>query len=156
MNTVISESEIKRLIKAAQNTVAYSVVAECVSKRFRSVHYISSRSVCDCIIANLILNDEITPSSADEIIMCVRRTRRSLYTTVDSAFFPVKDSFEEYAKTVLNDNYKTVSALCMRATNYIVYVISLDISRRRAIDKDEILLKAYGYGEIINGKTPHY
>ncbi|MCM1367353.1 MAG: hypothetical protein NC184_00870 [Roseburia sp.] len=156
MNTAIPESEILRLIDAAQNSITYSVVAEYVGKHFRSAHYMSSRSVCDCIVANLILNDEITPTSADEIITCVRRTRRSLYTTVDSAFFPIKDSFDDYAKTVLLDEYDGISALGMRATNYIVYIISLDIFRRKIIDKSEILLRAYNYDEIINGKVPHY
>lgn len=156
MKTVIPESEIIKLVKSAENSIMRSLVAEYVSKHFRSVHYLSSNTVCDCIVVNLVLNDVITPYSADEIIMCMRRKNRSLYTTVESAYFPIKDDFNMYAKEVLTDKYDDICTLGMRAVNYIVYVISLDIFNRGITDKNEILLRTYSYDELIEGKIPHY
>ncbi|MDE7406761.1 MAG: hypothetical protein K2M89_07815 [Clostridiales bacterium] len=157
MRTRIDEDTIFKLAEASVTSVCRAQVANIVSKQFRSMHYLSSMLICDCVTLNLLLNDKITPISADEIITCIRRRNKSFYTTVDSAYFPIEDRFEEYAKTVLGEKYDNVRALNMRTTNYIIYVISVDLSDNYELYPQEIYSLAYSYEELANIKElPHY
>ena len=98
----------------------------------------------------------ITPHSADGILQCLHRANRAFYSSVDNAYFPIEDKFIEYAKSVLGEDYDKVRALDLRTTCFIAYVLSLDFSRRKGLDREEILRKAYSYDEFVNGKLPHY
>ena len=156
MKNVVSEDDMNRIIDASFDTMLRTLVAEAVGIRFKSVHYLSSRRIVDAVVLNLALNDKITPSSADEIITTLRRSDKSLYSTVESAFLPIKDKFDMYAQTVLGDNYIEIEKMYMRAINYIVYVISLDLSRDKRINGREVITRAYTYAELIDDKIPHY
>ena len=156
MKTVIDEDTIFRLAKASVTSRCRAKIACVVSQHFRSVHYMSSNLICDCVALNLLLNDNITPTSADEIIMCIRRRNRSLYTTVDSAYFPIEDRFEEYARDILGEKYDQIKALNMRTTNYIIYVFSIDMSENYDLYPQEIYSLAYTYDELVKIKLPHY
>lgn len=156
MRTRINEDTIFKLAEASVPSACRAQVASVVSKKFRSMHYLSSMLICDCVTLNLLLNDKIAPTSADEIITCIRRRNKSFYTTVDSAYFPIEDRFEEYAKNILGENYNDVKALDMRATNYIVYVISVDMSCNYELHPQEIYYLAYSYQELATIKLPHY
>ncbi len=156
MRTRIDEDTIFKLAEASVTSMCRAQVANVVSKQFRSMHYLSSMLICDCITLNLLLNDKITPTAADEIITCVRRRNKSFYTTVDSAYFPIEDRFEEYARSVLGEKYDDVKALNMRTTNYIIYVISVDLSDNYELYPQEIYYLAYSYQELANIKLPHY
>ena len=156
MKTVIPEETLFKLTEASLNSAFRAQVAFTVTKRFRSMHYMSSALICDCVILNVLLNDSITPTSADEIITCIRRRNKSLYTTVDSAYFPIEDRFDEYAKSLLGDCFEQVKALNMRTTNYIVYVLSEEVSRNKNLDPQEIYRLAYDYAELITIALPHY
>ncbi|MCH5165234.1 MAG: hypothetical protein J1G01_02405 [Clostridiales bacterium] len=145
MNTEFTEETLFKIAEAAHNSSLWVRAAETVGKHFRSMHYLSSTVICDCVVLNIYFNKNITPFSADKIISTIRRNNKSLYTTVDSAFFPIEDNFDEYAKQVLADTYEQTKALNMRKTNYIVYVISLDLLNNCKIDKREIDVLAYGY-----------
>lgn len=156
MQNTVSESDMRKILDASYNTVLRTLVAEAVGIRFKSVHYMSSRRITDAVVLNLVLNDKITPSSADEIIATLRRAERSLHTTVDSAYSAVQDKFEEYAKTVLGDEYGKTLSLGMRSAHFIVYVISTDLKRDTRINGHEVITKAYSYAEMMEGKVPHY
>ena len=156
MKNVVSEDDMNRIIDASFDTMLRTLVAEAVGIRFKSVHYLSSRRIVDAVVLNLALNDKIIPSSADEIITTLRRSDKSLYSTVESAFLPIKDKFDMYAQTVLGDNYIEIEKMYMRAINYIVYVISLDLSRDKRINGREVITRAYTYAELIDDKIPHY
>ncbi|MCH5154526.1 MAG: hypothetical protein J1F71_04870 [Clostridiales bacterium] len=156
MKTVIDEDTIFKLAKASVTSVCRAQIASAVSQHFRSVHYLSSKLICDCVALNLLLNDNITPTSADEIIMCIRRRNKSLYTTVDSAYFPIEERFEEYAREILGERYDRIKALNMRTTNYIIYVISVDMSENYELYPQEIYSIAYTFEELVNIKLPHY
>lgn len=156
MKTKIDEDTIFRLAEASVTSGCRAQVATVVSKQFRSIHYLSSKLICDCVTLNLLLNDKITPISADEIITCMRRRNKSLYTTVDSAYFPIEDRFEEYAKSVLGEKYDDIKALDMRTTNYIIYVISVDMFSNYELNPQEIYYLAYSYQELATIKLPHY
>ena len=155
MMGTVTNSDINRLIDASYDTVMRTLIAETVGIRFKSVHYMSSRRITDAVMLNFVLNDKITPYSADEIIKMLRHIDKSLYTTVDRAFVPIKDRFDEYAKAVLGDEYGSIENLNMRTINYIVYVISADLSRDRRITGREVINKAYSYAEILDGNIPH-
>lgn len=156
MRTRIDEDTIFKLAEASATSGCRAQVANVVSKQFRSMHYLSSMLICDCVTLNLLLNDKITPTSADEIITCIRRRNKSFYTTADSAYFPIEDRFEEYAKSVLGAKYDAVKALDMRTTNYIIYVISTDLSDNYELYPQEIYYLAYSYQELVTIKLPHY
>lgn len=157
MKTIIDEDTIFRLADASLKSECRAQVSNAVSMYFRSMHYLSSKLICDCVVLNLLLNDKITPKSADEIITCIRRRNKSFYTTVDSAYFPIEDRFEEYAKQILGDKYDIVKAMNMRTTNYIVYVISTDMSENYELYPQEIYHLAYSYQELSAiKKLPHY
>ena len=156
MKTIIDEDTIFKLAEASVTSGCRAQVASVVSKQFRSMHYLSSILICDCVTLNLLLNDKITPTSADEIVMCIRRRNKSFYTTVDSAYFPIEDRFEEYAKNVLGANYNAIKALNMRTANYIIYVISTDLFDNYELYPQEIYYLAYSYQELANIKLPHY
>lgn len=156
MKTVIDEDTIFKLAEASIKSGCRAFVSSVVSMHFRSTHYLSSRLIGDCVTLNLLLNDRITPTSADEIITCIRRRNRSFYTTVDSAYFPIEDRFEEYAKQILGLDYNNIKALNMRTTNYIIYVLSTDLFNNYDMDPKEIYHLAYSYQELNNMKLPHY
>ncbi len=157
MKTIISEKTLLKLADASIKSSFRTHAAVFVSKHFRSMHYLSSKLICDCVILNVLLNDNITPNSANEIITSIRRNNRSFYTTVDNAYFPIESKFEEYAKTVLGENYPEIKALDMRNTNYIVFVISKDLKTNCTVDPNEIYYLAYDYAEIDGmEKFPHY
>lgn len=155
MKTVIPYSVMERLINASRGSLFRTAVAQKIAEHFKSAHYLSSKLICDCVILNILLNDNITPTSADEIITTLRRENKSLYTTVNSAFMPVEDSFNEYAKTVLNEQYDEIREMNLRNANYMVYVFSVDMSRTN-VNRDEIIFRAYTYEELIDGKLPKY
>ncbi len=148
MRSNIPDSLLYKLADGSKNTCFRAQVDRAVSIRFRSVHYLSSISVADCITLNLLLNDKITPYSADTVIASMRRKNRSFYTTTDSAFRAISDRFDEYAKQILGDDRESVLALGMRSVNYIVYVISLDLSANAKLNKNEILYTALDYDEL--------
>ncbi|MDE6200921.1 MAG: hypothetical protein K2M47_03480 [Clostridiales bacterium] len=156
MRTIIDEDTIFKLAAASITSSCRARVASVVSKHFKSIHYLSSKLICDCVTLNLLLNDKITHTSADEIITCIRRRNKSFYTTVDSAYFPIEDRFEEYAKSVLSEKYDEIKALDMRVTNYIIYVISTDMSNNYELHPQEIYYLAYSYQELATIKLPHY
>lgn len=156
MKTIIDEETIFRLAKASVKSGCRAQIACAVSQHFRSVHYMSSRLICDCVALNLLLNEKITPTSADEIIMCIRRRNKSLYTTVDSAYFPIEDRFEAYAREILGERYDSIKALNMRTINYIVYVISVDMTENFELYPQEIYSLAYSFEELVKIKLPHY
>lgn len=156
MKTIIDEDTIFRLAEASVKSSCRAQIASAVSKHFRSVHYLSSKLICDCVALNILLNDTITPYSADEIITCIRRRNKSFYTTVDSAYFPIEDRFNEYAENVLGDEFNKIKALSLRTTNYIVYVLSTDMVNNYDLDPQEIYHLAYSYIELSNMKLPHY
>ena len=145
MKTVIPEETLFKLAEASLNSAFRAQVAFIVTKRFRSMHYMSSILVCDCVVLNVLLNDNITPTSADEIITCIRRRNKSMYTTIDNAYYPIEDRFDEYAKSLLGEKYEQAKALNMRATNYIVYVLSEEVSRDTSLDPSEVYRLAYDY-----------
>ena len=156
MKNIIPDETLQKLAKASIESSFRTYVALTVARHFRSVHYLSSNLICDCVVLNVLLNTDVTPTSADEIITSIRRHNKSLYTTVDNAFFPISDKFEEYAKNILGNEYEKVKSLGMRKTNYIVYVLSLDVKRNTLLDPNEINYLAYGdkaFGEI---DYPHY
>lgn len=149
MSVPIKDETIYRLAAASRQCAFGAKVARAVSVRFRSMQYLSSKLLCDCICLNVLLNDlTVSPTSADEIITIIRRRNPSFYTTVNSAFFPIEDAFEEYARTVLADDYEVVKSLGLRTANYIVYVISLDISRDENANPYEIYSEAFTYAEL--------
>ena len=155
MKNKVSEADMKRLIDASTGSKFRLQITRCVAERFKSAHYLSSRLIIDCVILNLVLNDKISPDSADEIITTVRRNNKSFYTTVESAFFPIENEFNDYAKDVLGDEFVKIKASMPRPTNFIVDVISLDMSRKN-INKKEFILQTYSYRELVENKVPHY
>ena len=156
MKTKIDENTIFKLAEASLKSGCRAQVAGVVSQHFKSMQYLSSKLICDCVTLNLLLNDKITPYSADEIITCIRRRNRSFYTTVDSAYFPIEGRFEEYAMEILDEKYSEIKALDMRTTNYIVYVLSVDLFDNFDIYPQEIYHLAYSYQELTTIKLPHY
>ena len=156
MKTIIDENKLFRLAEASVKSVCRAHIASAVSRHFKSMHYLSSRIICDCVTLNILLNDNITPCSADEIITCMRRRNKSLYTTVDSAFFPIEDRFEEHAKVILGNRYAEIKLLNLRNTNYIVFVLSTDLKNNYDLYPEEIYYLAYSYKELTNIKLPHY
>ena len=146
MKNTVPDEVLQKIALAARSSTLYAYVADTVSRRFRSVHNMSSVLVSDCVLLNLVLNKDITPTSADKIITSVRRTSRSLYTTVDSAYFPIEDRFTEYAEQILGSDYEKYKD--MRTTNFIVFVMSLDISRTHKINRNEVLTLALDFDEL--------
>lgn len=155
MNTAIPEKDIMKIIEASENSTLRTIVNGVICRNFRSTHYVASKLICDGVVADLMLNDEITPHSADEIVLCIARKHRSFYVTVENAYSSVSERFLEYAKTVLGDDYDDVCDLKLRTANFVIYVISLDLSRKR-LNRDEVYLRAYDYSELMDKKLPHY
>lgn len=148
MKKMFDEDDLFRIMRAGRDCVFGAFVADLITRRFRSMHLMSSKLIADCVTANLVLNADITPRSADGIITCVRKQNRSLYTTVNSAYFPIEQRFNEYAKTVLGDNYDNIKKLDIRPTNYIVYVLSLDMKNNCKADSYEVILRTFSYDEL--------
>ncbi len=155
MKNKISEEDMAKLLKASIGSKIRLQVSQCISEHFKSAHYLSSRLLCDCVLLNLVLNDEITPSSADEIISTVHRNNKAFFSTVDSAYYPIECAFTEYAKSILGDGFGSIYDISPRITNFIVYVFSLDLSRKN-LDKKELILRAYSYRELAENSVPHY
>lgn len=158
MSKRISRDDMNRFIAGSKNTVFRSAVMAYVAMHFRSVHYVASEMVCDCIMLNLLLNRKITPTSADEIITNVHRNNKAMYSLVEKSFAPVEDRFFEYARKVLGDKYDEVQALNLNVVKFIVYVISLDMSRRDDLKPEEVFTYSYTYDELfaLKGVIPHY
>lgn len=152
----VTDTDIFKMIDAAPQTSLWTLAAELVSKHFRSMQYLASRIICNAVTLDLVLNKSITPHSSDEIITCMRRRTRSLYTTVNAVFFPNEDKFEEYAQSVLGNKYDEIKALGLRTTNYIVHVISTDITNNYSFSAQEVLLKTYSYDDICENGVPQY
>lgn len=150
MSGEFSEEALFKLTELSKSCALYAFVADAVTKHFKSMHYLSSTLVCDCVLANLAFNEQITPDSANKIITCFRHKHRSLYTTIADAFSPVEDKFNDYAKSVLTDKYDEIRALGMPVANYVVYVISLDIKQNRVFDRREPFVHAFGYEYLLN------
>lgn len=154
MNVLVSLKEADSLIAATYGTALRIVASETVGRRFKSVHYKSSRLICDCVCLNILLNrNGITPDSADKILTYVRKTNKAFYSNTESAYKSIRDEFDMYARGVLQANYAETISLDMRITNFIVYVISLDISRRYEFNFDEIFMKAYSYSNLMGALT---
>lgn len=156
MKNNVSDEDINKIITGSVGSVFRTTVEAVVGMRFRSVHYKSCKLLCDCIVANLVLNSDITPHSADGILLCLHKANRAFYSSVENSYFPIEDKFIDYAKFVLGDDYDKIVALDLRTSSFIVYVLSLDLSRQKGLRKEEILRRAYSYEELISGKTPHY
>lgn len=148
MKIDLPDEAVVKLATESIRSIVYARVAHTVAKRFRSAHYLSSKIVCGCTLANLVLNDDIEPHSADKIITCIRREYRSLYTTVDNGYAAVEDKFDEYAREVLGSDYDGIKSLDLRNTNYIIYVLSLDLKRNLEFDKSEVFYSVFTYDEI--------
>lgn len=148
MSIELPDNAIVKLATNSSRSLMYAQVAYAVAVHFRSVHYIASKLICGALIANLLLNDEILPHSADKIITCMRRENKSLYTTVDNCYFAVEERFDSYAREVLASDYDNIKALDLRNTNYIVYVLSLDLKRNLEFEKSEVFYSAFTYDEI--------
>ena len=155
MKTTIPENDIMRIIEASKDSALRTAVNGVISRCFRSPHYVASKLICDGVVANIMLNDEITPHSADEIILCIFRNHRSVHVTVDNAYYSVEERFLDYAKLVLGDDYDEIRNLKLRNTDFIIYVISLDMSRK-SLNRDEVYLRAFTYAELMDKKLPHY
>lgn len=156
MKTVIDENTIFRLADASVKSICRAYVESAVTRHFKSVQYLSSKLICDCVTLNLLLNDKISPASADEIITCIRRRNKSFYTTVDSAYYPIEDRFNEYAKQILGEKYADIKSLNMRNANYIVFILSTDLYNNYELYPQEIYHLAYSYKDFENIKLPHY
>ena len=155
MSYSVTMQDIDRILDASYDTVLRTLTAEKVGINFKSVHYMSSRRIIDAVVLNLVLHDKISPTSADDIIKSLRKLDKSLYTTVDSAFASVKENFDAYAKNILGEQFETIEKLNLRAINYIVFVISLDLYNSKRVSGREVINKAYSYAEILDGKIPH-
>ena len=69
----VSDDMLLRLTEAARKTYFGARVMQVVSRNFKSVHYLSSNLICDCVAMNILLNDgKVTPTSSDKIITAVR------------------------------------------------------------------------------------
>lgn len=153
MNDNFTEDLLFRLTNSCKSSALYAYVAEAVTKHFKSMHYLSSTLICDCVLANLAFNEQITPQSADEIITCFRRKHKSLYTTVAEVYKYIADDFDDYAQSILCADYNSVRAINMPTANYIVYVISVDIKSNRKFDRREPFINAFGYEYFFDDVT---
>lgn len=148
MSIDLPDDAIAKLATNSSRSVMYAQVAHAVAVHFRSAHYLSSRLVCGAVLANLVLNEEILPHSADRIITCMRRENKSLYTTIDNGYSAVCDKFDDYARDVLANDYDDIKSLDLRNANFIVYVLSLDLKRNLEYEKSEVFYSAFTYDEI--------
>lgn len=148
MSIDLPDNAIVKLATNSSRSIMYAHVAYAVAVHFRSAQYDSSKLICGAVIANLLLNDDILPHSADHIITCIRREQRSLYTTIDNGYSAVVDKFDKYAREVLANDYDDIKALDLRNANYIVYVLSLDLKRNLEFEKSEVFYSAFTYDEI--------
>ncbi len=146
--------DMKAIAEKSVGTVFRDAVSRCVGEHFRSDHYSFTRLITDAVVLNVVLNDEITPHSADKIVSYIRSQNRAFYTAVERAYFSVKDEFEKYAAAVL-ENASTPESSGLRPTLFIVYVISLDIAKNAHPDRQEVFLRAFSYERLISGDLPH-
>lgn len=156
MRKNIQDDTLFRLAEASVSSSFRMHVAAIVTKRFKSMHYMSSLLICDCVVLNILLNDQITPTSADEIITAFKRKNKSFYTTVESAYYPIENKFELYASELLNDEYEAIKTLGLRPVNYIVYVISAEVCKMPDLYPQEVYSLAYTYDELLNNELPHF
>ncbi len=148
----VSENEYQKILDAARGSASMIAVEHCVSKNFRSAHYTTCRHIVDCIILNLYINDEdeIKPDSAERIIKYVRRNNNAFYTSAESMLKPIEDKFLAYARQITENADELYGK--MRAANFIVYIISLDMAQSGKFSRDEIMLRAYSYDELIKSR----
>lgn len=146
--TDLPDDVVYKIADGAVRTTLYQAIARKVSERFRSIHYMSSTLVTQCVLLNLLFNDEILPHSASRVLTIMRRRTKSLYSTVDSSYKCIEVKFAEYAKTVLGDEYDYICSLDLRSAEFIVYVISRDIASGPRIDRKEALYAALCYADL--------
>ncbi len=151
MKRSISPDEIENFIDSTYGTALRIIVSQTVGRHFKSVHYKSSKLICDCVCLNLLFNrNRITPKSADKIITSIRKTDKAFYSNVENVYKTMGDEFGDYAKTVLKSDYSAVISLDMRIPNFIVYVISRDVSDNFVINYDEVFMKAFSYKNLMD------
>lgn len=155
MTLSVPENDIYRIVDNSAGTVFRTVVSNTVMRVFRSEHLLASKLITDSVVATLAFNKNITPSCVDTFIACLRKRTNSFYGTVNSAYIPVEDRFIEYAKSVLDD-YETVRKLDMRTVNFIVYVIAVDVSKNKNINRLELFSSAYSMEELKRNKILRY
>ncbi len=157
MKAQISDETLLKLSDAAVGTAFRSYVERAVSILFRSAQYMTSRLLTDCVTLNILLNDKITETSADEIIRCIKRANKSFYTSVESAFIAIEDKFDSHARSVVKD-YDKLKNSEMRLANLIVYAISLYTVNEYGdrLNDNEIFMQAYGYAEYNPNELPRY
>ncbi len=148
MKSPITYEEMQKLLDASVGSIMRNIADEYISKHYYSCRYKSSRMLCDCIVLNLLLFDEITTESTQSIITMYARHDKTIYTSVKTAFSAIKRDFIEYAKTVVA---LTGEIEYMPPANLIVYVISRDMSaNERRLNRDEIYKRAYSFGELYD------
>lgn len=150
----VTKDDVTRILSASTESGYRTVVSVTVARRFRSMHYTSSKHICDCVVLNLVFNREITPTSADKFISMLRHDQRALYTNINSAYSSISEEFDEYAKEILKERFDEIKSLKMRPANYIVYIISLELKDNPLLNRAELIKKAYTYSERQSGKVP--
>lgn len=153
MRSVIPDCELKRLVDGSRDSDYRIYIDSAVSRHFRNIRIITSRTVADCVLLNTLLNDVIDESSADEIIRFAARENRAFYTSVESIYRSIDVFFEAYAKTVVGafDRESTASGIA----RFVIYVLSADCAKNNPVRRDELFRLVYGYDELIKG-VPHY
>ncbi|MCH5162593.1 MAG: hypothetical protein J1G38_03790 [Clostridiales bacterium] len=155
MNYRISPDILARLVAGSEGSIFRLHVERAVGILFKSTRYLTSQRLVDCIVLNLLLNTDITPGSEREILTFIQSKSRSFYPSVEREFSFIKDKFMEYAKTVV-ENIDDIVALDMRVANFIVYIMSKDISQTTKLIPDEVYLRAFDYSELLEIGIPHY
>lgn len=153
MKYKVAPEILSRLLDATEGSLFRLHVETSVGLFFKSTRYLTSRRLVDGIVLNLLLNDDITPNSGDEVLTFVQSKTRSFYLSVEHEYMLIKEKFLEYAATVV-DNLNDILDLNMRAVNFIVYILSKDISQKVSLDRDEIYLRAFSYRELFENKLP--
>lgn len=149
MNYTISPEIMSRLIDASQGTLFRLQIENDVGRRFKSTRYVTIKRLVDGIVLNLLLNDKITPTSANEALSCVQSHSRSFYLSVEHEYSLIKDKFLKYAADVV-DNLDEILALDLRTVNFVVYVLTLDISKRYKFNREEVFMRAFSYEELYD------
>lgn len=151
----IKPEMLTRLLDATEGTLFRLHAETTVGLFFKSTRYRTSKRLVDGIVLNMLLNDEITPKSGDEILTYIQSKTRSFYKSVEHDYKSIEDRFLYYAATIV-DNLDEILALNMRPVNFVVYILSKDISKRVKLDRDEVYSRALSYREIIKNKIPKY
>ncbi len=138
-----------RLADASEGTMFRLKIESEVGRHFKSTRYVTVKRLVDGIVLNLMLNEQITPQSANEALACVQSRTRSFYLSVERDYYILKDDFLKYAATVV-DNLDEILALDMRAVNFVTYILSLDISRRHKLNREEVFMRTFSYDELYD------